>query len=114
MELFGNHKKTTYNEKSSRFGKFIQIDFNHCRHIVGGSMKAYLLELFRNPTSSTLFSDSDSTSDKTSPSSSLESEILPSSSSSSSSSRSSSSSSSSSSSPIQDLDSALKKTYMDI
>lgn len=46
MESFGN-AKTTRNDNSSRFGKYIQIDFSKQHHIIGASMKTYLLEKSR-------------------------------------------------------------------
>ncbi|XP_051894260.1 unconventional myosin-Va-like [Pristis pectinata] len=46
MEAIGN-AKTTRNDNSSRFGKYIEIDFN-CRYlIIGASMRTYLLEKSR-------------------------------------------------------------------
>ncbi|EEB10549.1 myosin-5A, putative [Pediculus humanus corporis] len=46
MEAIGN-AKTTRNDNSSRFGKFIEIRFNKNFHIVGASMRTYLLEKSR-------------------------------------------------------------------
>lgn len=46
MEAIGN-AKTTRNDNSSRFGKYIEIDFNKHFHIIGASMRTYLLEKSR-------------------------------------------------------------------
>jgi len=46
MEAIGN-AKTTRNDNSSRFGKYIEIHFNQNYHIVGASMRTYLLEKSR-------------------------------------------------------------------
>ncbi|XP_023246921.1 unconventional myosin-Va [Copidosoma floridanum] len=46
MEAIGN-AKTTRNNNSSRFGKFIEIQFNKNYHIIGASMRTYLLEKSR-------------------------------------------------------------------
>ena len=46
MEAMGN-AKTTRNDNSSRFGKYIQIDFNQNYKITGARMRTYLLEKCR-------------------------------------------------------------------
>ncbi|XP_034243540.1 unconventional myosin-Va isoform X2 [Thrips palmi] len=46
MEAIGN-AKTTRNDNSSRFGKYIEIHFDRAFHIVGASMRTYLLEKSR-------------------------------------------------------------------
>ena len=46
MEALGN-AKTTRNDNSSRFGKYIEIVFNKNQEIAGANMKTYLLEKSR-------------------------------------------------------------------
>ncbi|NWH64849.1 MYO5B protein, partial [Geococcyx californianus] len=45
MEAFGN-AKTTRNDNSSRFGKYIEIGFSQA-HVTGATIKTYLLEKSR-------------------------------------------------------------------
>src|ERR1700712_2038553 len=46
MEAFGN-AKTTRNDNSSRFGKYIEIMFNSSTEIIGAKFRTYLLERSR-------------------------------------------------------------------
>ncbi|NXC72490.1 MYO5B protein, partial [Anhinga anhinga] len=46
MEAIGN-AKTTRNNNSSRFGKYIEIGFDKRHHITGANMRTYLLEKSR-------------------------------------------------------------------
>ncbi|XP_069505574.1 unconventional myosin-Vb-like [Ambystoma mexicanum] len=46
MEAFGN-ARTTRNDNSSRFGKYVEIGFSAQYHIIGANMRTYLLEKSR-------------------------------------------------------------------
>eukprot|EP01034_Spumella_vulgaris_P021600 gene21600-27638_t len=48
LEAFGN-AKTLRNDNSSRFGKFIELNFNKRGHLIGSRIKTYLLEKVRLP-----------------------------------------------------------------
>ena len=46
MQSLGN-AKTTRNDNSSRFGKYIELGFDKRNHIMGANMRTYLLEKTR-------------------------------------------------------------------
>ena len=48
LEAFGN-AKTIRNDNSSRFGKFIELNFSKRGHLIGGTIRTYLLEKVRLP-----------------------------------------------------------------
>lgn len=49
LEAFGN-ARTIRNDNSSRFGKFIELNFNRRGNLIGGMIRTYLLEKVRLPT----------------------------------------------------------------
>ena len=52
MQAIGN-AKTTRNDNSSRFGKYIEIRFDQKKRITGAQMRTYLLERSRIVTQAT-------------------------------------------------------------
>ncbi|CAM9199076.1 unnamed protein product, partial [Ectocarpus fasciculatus] len=48
LEAFGN-ARTLRNDNSSRFGKFIELNFSRRGHLIGGTIRTYLLEKVRLP-----------------------------------------------------------------